>query len=219
MFIRYCAYAIVNQLRVLILCPTGQLVASYRQRLPESDYIRIETIHAGLHIYRGEEDLVQHCPPSTLRLYDAILIDECSQLDNDVARKLKYAIDELPQDPFVALAADYYQLQPVGSGGAMRSICQRLPTITLKTIHRTKDRELLDFLRCCRTKQPRRSELFDFFLDRRFRGRHSNMKLLMRAVDYGVKLEGTSSHPFVWLCVTNSGADLINQSVLYSKGL
>ena len=80
-----------------------------------------------------------------------------------MARKLKYAIDEVPQDPFVPLAADYYQLQPVGNGGAMRSICQRLPTITLKTIHRTKDSELLDFLRCCRTKQPRRSDLFHFF--------------------------------------------------------
>ena len=45
-------------LRVLILCPTGQLVASYRQRLPDSDLLRVDTIHAGLRIYREEESLV-----------------------------------------------------------------------------------------------------------------------------------------------------------------
>ena len=91
LFVQYCAYAIANRLRVLILCPTGQLVASYRQRLPESDFVRVDTIHAGMHIYRGEESLVEHAPPSTLRLYDCILIDECSQLDNDGAKKVMYA--------------------------------------------------------------------------------------------------------------------------------
>ena len=114
LFVQFCVHALAHRLRVLILGPTGQLVAAYRQRLPESDYIRVDTIHAGLHIYRESEELVQHAPPSTLRLYDAILIDECSQLDNSIARKLQYAIDELPQKPFVAIAADYQQIQPVG---------------------------------------------------------------------------------------------------------
>ena len=114
-FVQYCAYAIANRIRMLILCPTGQLVASYRQRLPETDFIWVDTIHSGLRIYREDESLVEHCPPSSLRLYDAILIDECSQIDNSLALKIYYALRELPHDPFIAFAADYKQLQPVDS--------------------------------------------------------------------------------------------------------
>ena len=96
LFVQFCVHAIANRLRVLIRCPTGQLVAAYRQRLPDHDLIRIETIHAGIAIYREKEALVNHAPPSTLRKYDAILLDECSQIDNFTARKVVYAIDELP---------------------------------------------------------------------------------------------------------------------------
>ena len=36
-FVQFCSRAIASRLRVLILCPTGQLVATYRQRLPDTD--------------------------------------------------------------------------------------------------------------------------------------------------------------------------------------
>ena len=52
------------------------------------------------------QSLVEHAPPSTRHNYDIILIDECSQLDNDIGRKVIYAIEELPRKPFVAVAAD-----------------------------------------------------------------------------------------------------------------
>ena len=87
------------------------------------EYMLLETIHAGMAIYREEEALINHAPPSALNKYDAILLDECSQIDNSIGRKVTYAINELPQKPFVAIAADYKQLQPVvaqdpGPGGA-----------------------------------------------------------------------------------------------------
>ena len=128
---QFCAHAIAHRLRVLIICPTGQLVATYRQRLPDNDLIRIETIHAGIAIYREKKALVNHAPASTLRNYDAILLDECPQIDKSTTRKVVYAIDELPQKPFVGIADDYRQLQPVGNGGYMARICRRLPTISL----------------------------------------------------------------------------------------
>ena len=62
LFVQFCAHAIANRLRVLILCPTGQLVATYRQRLPDCDFIRIETIHAGLAIYREKKALSDRAP-------------------------------------------------------------------------------------------------------------------------------------------------------------
>ena len=73
-------------------------------------------------IYREKEALVAHAPPSALMKYDAILLNECSQIDNPTGRKLAHAIDELPQKPCVGIAADCKQVQPVGSGGYMASI-------------------------------------------------------------------------------------------------
>ena len=213
-FIRFCAFAIKNQLRVLILCPTGQLVASYRQKLPEHESICIDTIHAGLAIYREDESLVQHSPPSKLRQFDTILIDEGSQIDDDMARKLVYALDSLPQKPFISVAADYRQLQPVGKSGAMHRWCRDLHTITLRTIHRTKDMELLAFLGLCRTKQPSRKQLYDFF-----RGRRCRPGRLLHAVRAGRRLAEETGKPFMWLCVTNAGADHINRAMLHTLGL
>ena len=110
LFVQFCAHVIAHRLRVLIICPTGQLVAAYRHRLPDNDLIRIETIHAGIAIYGKKEALVNHAPPSTLRNYDAILLDECPQIDHSTTRSVVYAIDELPQTPFVGIADDYRQL-------------------------------------------------------------------------------------------------------------
>ena len=198
----------------MILCPTGQLVASYRQKLPEHEAICIDTIHAGLAIYREDESLVQHSPPSKLRQFDTILIDEGSQIDDDMARKLVYALDSLPQKPFISVAADYRQLQPVGKSGAMHRWCRGLHTITLRTIHRTKDMELLAFLGLCRTKQPSRKQLYDFF-----RGRRCRPGRLLHAVRAGRRLAEETGKPFMWLCVTNAGADHINRAMLHTLGL
>ena len=212
-FVRYCAYGLKDQLRVLILCPTGQLVAAYRQRLPDSELLRVDTVHAALHIHREAESLVMHTTPMTLRQYDAILIDECSQFDNDLAEKLDYALDSLPQRPFIGAAADWQQVQPVHSNGFMRHWCDLQTTIKLRTIHRTDDNELLDFLRLCRTGQPERATLFQFFRGRRFR------KSLADAVAYGSERAVATGRPFMWLCVTNAGVEHINRTVLDSLGL
>ena len=122
LFVQFCAHAVANRLRFLILCPTGQLVAAYRQRLPDTEFIRNETVHAGMTIYREKGALVDHAPPSALRKYDAILLDKCSQIENSIGRKLAYPIDELPQKPFVAIAADYKQLQPFDPDAARNQV-------------------------------------------------------------------------------------------------
>ena len=72
--------------RVLILCPTGQLVTAYLERLgeDEEDSIVVETIHSGFRIAR-DADLKTYAPPGRLRRYDAIIIDEASQIDDRIA--------------------------------------------------------------------------------------------------------------------------------------
>ena len=51
----------------LILCPTGCLVHSYRERLPDTDYIVVETIHTGFAISRKADGrAVHYATPSRL---------------------------------------------------------------------------------------------------------------------------------------------------------
>ena len=98
---------------------------------------------------------------------NAILLDECSQIDNNLAKKVVYALDELPQKPFVGIATDYQQIQPVGRGGYLAQCCLKLPTITLNTIYRTDDKDLLAFQNLVRDAQPERSDLVSSFAGRR----------------------------------------------------
>ena len=152
--------------------------------------------------------MVNHAPPSALRKYDAILLDECSQIDNATGRKVVYAIDELPQRPFVAIAADYKQIQPVGNAGYMARVCRGLTTVTLNTIYRTDDAELLQFQSIARESQPDREILFELFRGRRWPCRHQDS--LLDAVQSGLDLEKAAGEPFVWLCVVNKGVRLVN---------
>jgi len=55
--------------RVLILCPTGALVHAYKERLPPTDQIVVETLHSGFAISR-KADKDTYAPPGRLRRYD-----------------------------------------------------------------------------------------------------------------------------------------------------
>ena len=70
--------------RVLILCPTGALVHAYRERLPPTDQIIVETLHSGFSIAR-KVDLDTYSPPGRLRRYDLIFIDEASQIGDAIS--------------------------------------------------------------------------------------------------------------------------------------
>jgi hypothetical protein len=152
---------------VLILCPTGMLVHSYRDRLPHSERIIAETIHSSFCISRRADLLVQYCPPTRLRRYDLILLDEASQVEDHIAQKVVMAIHELPHSPMFVVAADFSQLRPVAGGSIMRRLCEALPQVQLRIIFRSKDPELLSFLVKARKTQPSKAELLSFF-----EGRH-----------------------------------------------
>ena len=83
---------------VLVLCPTGTRVHSYRDRLPDVDNIVVETIHSGFAIQRQYDKLVDYAPPSRLRRYDLILVDEASQIEGQVATWHLMGIQEVPQN-------------------------------------------------------------------------------------------------------------------------
>ena len=61
--------------RVLFLAPTGALVHSYLDRLPDDESIYVDTVHAALRFSRRtDRERVQCNPPSRLQSFDAIFL-------------------------------------------------------------------------------------------------------------------------------------------------
>ena len=72
-------------LTVLIACPTGALVCSLNELLPEFDgaeRIQVDTIHSVLKYERDRGNKVDVVPPSGFRKYEAVFCDEGSQYDD-----------------------------------------------------------------------------------------------------------------------------------------
>ena len=194
--------------KVLLMCPTGTLVHAYRERLPAHANITIETIHSAMVIVRDNDKVVMYAPPSRLRRYDVFLLDEGSQIDDPVAIRLQVALSELPHSHVLVVAADYRQLRPIAGGSHMLHWCMEMKPHYLTIVHRTKDPVLLSFLQFVRVDQPSRPMLNKFW-----RGFRLNDDLML-AVQCGHELGLRRGHAFVWLCVTNKGANLVNEKAL-----
>ena len=201
--------------KVLILCPTGQLVTAYLQRLgeDEEDCIVVETIHSGFRIAR-DADLKTYAPPGRLRRYDAIIIDEASQIDDRIADIFLCGYRELPQKPLLAIGADYQQLREVGhtqGESTMQRLCRGVNPFHLTANYRTNDEELKAFLKVVRVKQPRKCYVASFFEGRHLRG--SLDACVGWTLSEGVR-RGVN---FTWLCVTHvRGVAKINLAALRS---
>ena len=185
------------------------MVAAYRDRIPDSENITIETIHSAMRIIREYDNVVEHCPPSRLRKYDIIFIDEGSQIEPQVWKLMYLAILELPQRPVLCMAADFQQLQSIkkDGGGPWYSVYganSRWKIIELDVVYRTTDRHLLEFLSICRKTQPTKRQLLDFWAG------HVWDYDLYEAVAWSMHIP-----KFLWLCVTNKGCEQVNQCGLY----
>ena len=147
-------------LRVLIVCPTGQLVHSFKSQLPDVEGIenvQVDTIHGVLGYKRkGADEQVRWAPPSALRRIDVILIDEASQYDNREWQRFTQCVAEQPHLPYVLAVADFQQLQPVSDGGLCHQMLLSWPRVTLDTVYRSQDPEHLVFLNRIREQQPSR---------------------------------------------------------------
>ena len=193
--------------RVLILCPTGALAHAYRERLPPTDQIIVETLHRGFSIAR-KVDMNTYSPPGRLRRYDLIFIDEASQITDEIWDVLMVGIRELPQKPFVVVGADYQQVAPIGGGTFGEKCCSQIQTITLTVVHRTDDPQLLSFLKLSRVKQPKKAIIREFFKDRLLQ------ESLKAAFKFGLSIQQQTGKLFVWLCVTNKGVRNVNLAAL-----
>jgi len=198
---------------VLLLCPTGAQLFNYREKLGEHERIDIQTLHSAFVIRREADEVVQYCPPTRLRKYDIILIDEASQVDDKIFEKVIIAIRELPQKPMLCIAHDMKQLRPVGSGHMMASFLKNLRTVELKTIYRSEDPPHLLFLNHIREGQPPKKLISEYFAGRNWTGD------LQSAVRKGMTMQKNIADPFIWLTVSNKGAEVVNDAALRIQGI
>jgi hypothetical protein len=207
-----------HQLRVLIVCPTGTNVYSFKSQLPDFDgvdRIAVDTIQGVLNYKRpGKDSKVSWSPPSALRRIDVLLCDEGSQYEDADWHRFFTSVKEQPHLPFVCLVADFQQLQPVSSGGACQKFCERMQSVELETVYRTADKDHLLFQNRIREQQPDRPTLQEYFGDR-----HWENDTLQQCVAYGMELADKEKEVFTWLTSTNRGAAEVCEAALRNLGI
>ena len=212
--IRACA-----SIQVLIVCPTGVLVHSFKARLPDVEGIEnisVDTIHGVLNYKRpGADSKVQWAPPSALRRIDLILCDEGSQYENQEWDRLFQVIKEQPHSPFVGIVADFQQLQPMVAGGHCQLFCNRMPYVELETVYRTSDERQLLFLSRIRVQQPCRSDLMEYYAGRHWTTAESLISCVARGMAIGIE----RNMRFHWLCTTKDGASQVCLAALRLRGI
>ena len=162
----------------------------------------------------GADSKVTWTPPSALRGIELILCDEGSQYEDREWGRFFASVQEQPHKPFTALVCDFQQLQPVVSGGLCRSFCEKMQTVELKTVYRSKDESHLIFLNCIREHQAERAVLEEYFAER-----HWKRLSLVAAVERGMQLAKEAGEPFSWLTCTNAGAAEVCKAALKHLGI
>ena len=208
--------------RVLFLAPTGALVHSYLDRLPDSESIFVDTVHAALRFSR-ESDTRQakFNPPSRLQLYDVIFLDEVSMLSLEVFEALLRHIQELPQRPIFVVAGDFAQLKAMDGNQVVRLCCEMFETqFHLTTVHRSKDPKHLGFVSRIREAQPSRQQIEEYFDHGKSSSRFLTIdRSLDEWVQFGMDQQELHGHPFVWICNTNKGVATVSLAALRNLGI
>ncbi|CAE7357694.1 pif1 [Symbiodinium sp. CCMP2592] len=202
--------ALQDGCRVLIAGPIGLLVSMYRLRLPNLHNLTMETVHSAFRITRDAD--AAYIPPGRLRQYDLIVIDEVSQIEAAVWRKLQTGLGELTPCPFLVFVGDFQQLQPLQGGPALQTDLDReraeghilYVKLEQHEAARSVDPTMLAFLEAARVQQPSREELTAFFAGRLW---STN---LQAAASRALAVEAETGSNFTFLSVTNRGAAALN---------
>ena len=208
--------------RVLFLAPTGALVHSYLDRLPDSQSIFVDTVHAALRFSRERDRERAKCnPPSRLKLFDVILLDEVSMLEEEVFEALFRHVQELPQRPIFVAAGDFAQLEAIDRNMLVRNVCEMFASqFELTTVHRSKDPKHLRFVSAIREAQPSREQIKDYFDFGTGSCRFLTAdKTLDEWVAFGMEQQRLHDHPFVWICNNNRGVARVSLAALRGAGI
>ncbi|CAE7285846.1 Usp17le [Symbiodinium sp. KB8] len=202
--------ALKDDCKVLIAGPIGLLIAMYKLRLPSTDNLTMETIHSAFKVTREADQA--YIPPGRLRRYDVIILDEVSQIDEEVWEQLKIALRELAPGPLVIFVGDFQQLQPLRGMPRLQMDLDREAeagkVVHIKLQHhnraRSIDPAMLDFLTQVRCEQPSRACLEAFFRGRIWPSEPT------AACRRAIEREAITGKPFTFLTVTNKAAQALN---------
>ena len=206
--------------RVLFMVPTGALVHSYLDRLPDSESIFVDTVHGAMRFSRQRDAELSRCnPPSRLQLFDVIFLDEVSMLEEHVFEALFRHVQELPQRPIFVVAGDFAQLEAIDRNPVVRLCCEKFASqFELTTVHRSKDAQHLDFVSSIRVSQPSRERIQEYF--ERPVSRFLKQDLTLDEwVEFGMRAQEEHRQPLVWICNTNKGVAKVSLAALRNLGI
>lgn len=147
-------------LKVVLTAPTNKAVAVLKQMASEQG-LRVDcmTIHQllGLSVVkRGKEKALERTSPSYLELFDLVVVDECSMVNQDLWHWIQQSICNLWSRTKIVLMGDPAQLNPVNEA---KSPSFGVPdkAILTQVVRQNDGNPLLEVLKRCRQENKQRS--------------------------------------------------------------
>jgi hypothetical protein len=148
------ADAMSKNARVILVCPTRILVASYRTKMPDLD---VDSIHSAFQVFRPEQQTLD-----AMTGFDLVVVEEVGQLSRDLFERLIRLWHGAGRRPALVFVGDFAQLRRVEpSRGTDSPWWQTVSTWELKTMRRCKCETLKWKLELLRTAKPSKAQLMD----------------------------------------------------------
>ena len=103
-------FCLDNDLKVCVACPTGKLASSYADSFPN---VHCDTVHSVFSI-----PVDSNVSPSvnwSLTKFNAILVDEVTQIPIQYVRHIMLTRDSMPNSPILVFTGDSCQLRPLST--------------------------------------------------------------------------------------------------------
>jgi hypothetical protein len=140
--------------RALIVCPTGMLASTYREKFPGLD---VDTVHGAFQLFKAEQMTLE-----LMTLYDLILVEEYGQLSAWIFDRLLRLHDAAEWRPTLVFVGDFAQLRGVEPSRASDSWrWSELRPFKLHTMRRCKCDDLRWKLELLRSAKPSQAQLRD----------------------------------------------------------
>ncbi len=149
--------AIAHGARVILVCPTRRLVASYRAEMPDLD---ADSIHRAFQLYVPEVQTLE-----LMASYDLVVVEEVSLVQRWIFERLLRLWDAAASRPALVFVGDFRQLKNVGGDRASESPhWHRVWVRELQTMRRCKCPILKKKLELLRVASPSKHQLWNDIL-------------------------------------------------------
>ncbi len=146
--------AMADGARVILVCPTRRLVASYREEMPDLD---VDSIHRAFRVFDQEVRTLE-----LMASYDLIVVEEIGIVSMELFERLLRIWDGAARRPALVFVGDFRQLRNMDGARACESPHWRnVYTRELRTMRRCKCDVLKKKLELLRVASPSKEQLWD----------------------------------------------------------